>query len=170
MTNYFITGLPRSRTAWLSNLLTYGNSFCWHDIRYIEGSSIPAPLEQIKKRLALSGFEKIGASDPAIISCWEWLRDSYPNAKWVVIERDSGESLLSSEAAFGPINENAFALLAFSFKRMCNSVPHLHVKFEDLDSAVYDIARHVGVDIGNEERVQQLQRFQIRVRPELFPK
>lgn len=29
--DFIIYALPRSGTAWLSNFLTYGNSFCYHD-------------------------------------------------------------------------------------------------------------------------------------------
>ena len=28
---FFITGLPRSRTAWLANWFTYGHTFCFHE-------------------------------------------------------------------------------------------------------------------------------------------
>ena len=32
MSNFFITGLPRSRTAWFSTFFTGNNSFCYHEI------------------------------------------------------------------------------------------------------------------------------------------
>ena len=32
MSKFFITGLPRSRTAWLASFFTGNNSFCYHEI------------------------------------------------------------------------------------------------------------------------------------------
>lgn len=37
---FYITGLPRSRTAWLANLMTNKDSFCFHEpVKYVQQST-----------------------------------------------------------------------------------------------------------------------------------
>jgi hypothetical protein len=46
MSNFFVIGLPRSRTAWLANFLTYDGSFCYH-----EGLNGCSSVEEYKQKL-----------------------------------------------------------------------------------------------------------------------
>lgn len=39
MKHFFIAALPRSRTKWLSNFLTYGGAFCCHEGEYFDQAS-----------------------------------------------------------------------------------------------------------------------------------
>jgi hypothetical protein len=81
--SYFITGLPRSRTAWLSNLLTWGPSFCWH-----EGSRIFRGAQGLARALNETDYTYAGTADSGLIYHWDYLTRVMPFAKWVVIRRD----------------------------------------------------------------------------------
>jgi hypothetical protein len=82
MTPYFIASLPRSRTAWLANFLTYGPSFCFHE-----------PMDQVSIQqypwlFGSVAQEFVGSSDSANTFVMEQLIDLFPAAKIVVIRRE----------------------------------------------------------------------------------
>jgi hypothetical protein len=78
---FFITGLPRSRTAWLANWLTTGETFCYHD-----GLSGCASLDAFDRKLAAHPI--CGDSDSGLAFFWEPLRKAYPDAQWAIVRRD----------------------------------------------------------------------------------
>jgi hypothetical protein len=81
MNPFFICSLPRSRTAWLANFLTYQHSFCFHEPmnRY--------PLKEYPMMLANTGRKHAGVSDSLNTLVIEELVDMFPSAKIVVIQR-----------------------------------------------------------------------------------
>jgi hypothetical protein len=86
---FFIIGLPRSRTAWLANFLTWGKCFCWHEAtRYI---GQPSDLAEI---LETSCFEYSGNADSGMLvySPDEFLRD-FPGSKVLFVLRDREECI-----------------------------------------------------------------------------
>jgi len=93
--NYFITGLPRSRTSWLANLLTYGRSFCLHDA---VGPGTAA-LEVVNRLTALAletGCDCVGDSDSGLPFLADELNRLLPSARWVFVHRDAA----AAEASF----------------------------------------------------------------------
>lgn len=80
---FFIAGLPRSRTAWLANFLTYGNSFCYH-----EGLIYCKTLRDLKSLLIGNKAEIVGNSDSGLCLIGKELKEMFPEAKMVVIARD----------------------------------------------------------------------------------
>lgn len=90
MTSYFITGLPRSRTAWLANLMTYGPSFCWHD-------ALQHGVLQLRDFLArpICGITHIGNSDSGLSVQYGKIESWYPAPRWVFIRRDREEAMQS---------------------------------------------------------------------------
>ena len=87
---YFILGLPRSRTTWLSVFLSRGAGICHHEKSMYFGS-----LQELKQFCI--EHPKEGISDTALIQHWKWLRDNLPDAKIVVIVRDPDECAASLE-------------------------------------------------------------------------
>lgn len=86
---FFITGFPRSRTAWLANLFTTGASLCAHE-GFLEGEDVL--VEWLK-----AGSNR-GNSDSSLGLHWARLMEEFPSARVAIIERkesDSFESLLS---------------------------------------------------------------------------
>jgi len=83
---FFITGIPRSRTAWLANFLTWGNAFCHHDLLRL-GCSVPA----LRRNLEATRAEIVGDSDSALLHFAPQLVREFPTARWLLVKRPSAE-------------------------------------------------------------------------------
>lgn len=93
MRHFLIVSLPRSRTAWLANFLTYGQSFCYH-----EGLLGCSNIEQFKKRLESTGTEISGNSDCGNVFFLDRIKELIPDIRIVVIKRDLEEVMSSLDA------------------------------------------------------------------------
>lgn len=142
MSLFFITGLPRSRTAWLSLLLTHGSeSFCHHD--GLKGFSVKGLVHEMRE----SGYTNTGDSDSALLLHLEEVIRLVPDAKWVIVNRDPVASMDSYWKEFGTRYPgspktyqgivDAFKLATKLFERAGCMLPKaLRVDFEDLESPI----------------------------------
>lgn len=80
---FFIFALPRSRTAWVSNLLSYESVMCLHEP--LIGCRSIADLEG---KLATTGSAISGCADTAIMAFVDEVIERYPNARFVVLARE----------------------------------------------------------------------------------
>lgn len=80
---FFITGLPRSRTAWLANWFTTGPTFCYHDRRF--------EMFLVER----NGARRTGFSGPEIVTQAGTIQDLYPDAPWIVVLRNSEKAFAS---------------------------------------------------------------------------
>jgi hypothetical protein len=81
---FFIVGLPRSRTAWLANLLTVpGQSFCWH-----EGEAGHGGLEKLVEKMKRRPESRVGNASSGIACYGDDLYRLLPEARYIIIERD----------------------------------------------------------------------------------
>jgi hypothetical protein len=81
---FFIVGLPRSRTAWLANLLTVpGQSFCWH-----EGEAGHGNLEQLVEKMKRRPESRVGNASSALAFYGDDIYRLLPEARYIIIERD----------------------------------------------------------------------------------
>lgn len=94
--NFFISGLPRSRTAWLANLFTTDRTFCYHDALSFNS------LLSMVQRFAEHKEEKVGDSDSALILHMSPLMRFFPNAAWVFVRRPLEEASSSFWRTYGP--------------------------------------------------------------------
>lgn len=92
---FVITGYPRSRTAWLANLFTYGTCFCLHD-----GLQHGANFWDVVEASAdcTSGVRHVGNSDSgiALLFAPEELRGT----KVIIVERERSDALESYQRYF----------------------------------------------------------------------
>lgn len=91
MRTFFIFSLPRSRTAWLANFLTHGNTHCFHEalISCHRASDLRPIFEEAKKPI-------VGNCDCLNVLVADDLLATFPESRIVVVERDIeevGESL-----------------------------------------------------------------------------
>ena len=86
MKNFFILSLPRSRTAWLANFLTYENSYCFH-----EGLLSCKNISAMRQLFESTGKPTVGNSDCGNMLFLDELRDDFPEAKFVIIDRPVDE-------------------------------------------------------------------------------
>jgi hypothetical protein len=84
--DFFITGLPRSRTAWLANFFTTGPSYCAHDA--LLGC---ADLGAFAKRMESLPGSIRGDSDSGLALFAPALMARYPDARWAVVQRSPDE-------------------------------------------------------------------------------
>lgn len=89
---FFVLGLPRSRTAWFSNFLTYGPSWCYHEelVKH-------ANFESLKKKLDSRPEQIVGISDTLGILLYKELKEYFPEAKFILIKREVVEVEESAE-------------------------------------------------------------------------
>lgn len=128
-TPFFITGLPRSRSAWLANWLTTDASLVYHDV--------PLPMD-------LRGeWRQVGFSGPELAVEYEMINRLYPGARWVVVLRNeadakaafirwAGAYLGGAEAAFEAVWKERVAAIA----RLTTQLNVRTVPFEQLDDPV----------------------------------
>lgn len=86
---FFITGLPRSRTSWLSNLFTYGSSFCFHDLIKKRQTA-----QEIAIAMADVGRDHVGNSDCGMVMVGDEL-DELLEPKWIFVRRNRGDVVRS---------------------------------------------------------------------------
>lgn len=79
--NFLILGLPRSRTAWLANLMNRGDCLCYHEL---SNRGLSAP--QMAHAMSI-GAKFVGNSDPGAASVAEELLSLLPSVKVVIIKR-----------------------------------------------------------------------------------
>lgn len=94
---YFVTGLPRSRTAWIANLLTWGDSFCFHEALFDCGTM--ADFKKIMAGPRLTRY--VGDADPNLGFIPQSILESFPSCRIVFVHRDLDECV---ESEFNALN------------------------------------------------------------------
>lgn len=126
--SYFVTGLPRSRTAWMSVWLG-----CKHD-----GLSGCYSDQDV-----LSMVGDGGLSDSML--AWFPIRKYYKKAPVLVIHRHADE-VVDSLSQIVPIDSNVLTLLADTQERM-NMIDGLHVNYDEIDSRLPEIWEYLRPDV-----------------------
>jgi hypothetical protein len=88
--SFLITGLQRSRTAWLANFLTFRKSYCFH-----EPMLLVDDLTDLPQLFSESGAETVGASSAVLPFYIDKIWPLLPDPKLVIIERNLGDSFQS---------------------------------------------------------------------------
>lgn len=128
--NYFITGLPRSRTAWFAALFSASKDcFCFHD-----GLNGCRTVEELKIRLESRPERHVGDSDSGLMILD--LERLFPDAKVVLIKRDVEEC---RESLVEFIGEEYGSTIDYAAMMMENVKDALVVEFDDIDSRIDEI-------------------------------
>lgn len=143
--HFFITGLPRSRTAWLANFFTYAKSFCWHDAS-TRGGEIG--IHTLVKNLERVKSEYCGDSDSALIFYAGELVRIFPEARWLLVHRPAAEARASFLEFFrarphpriapdAAVAERIFSRCELELANLSNVLPRgrwIECAYEDLNS------------------------------------
>lgn len=182
MRTFFIVGLPRSRTAWLANLLTYGDSFCFHEALAQVSSPQELPALFHSKAFPRGWYrEVVGDADPSVPMFHVEIAELFPEAKYVFIERPYDEALASyltfirdNPLANGPAQTRneataGFRLLADRLAEMKNAVHGrgpLQLEFNALDriECVQQLCSYCQVGLDH-DRWQMLRNFRVNMIP-----
>jgi len=99
---YIITGLPRSRTAWFSGLLSTGRSICFHEPKSQFGS-----WDNFYDYTQALDYDFIGISDSSLSIDPDFKLEKFGNAKMVIILRNADDAIDSFSDFLGlPITES----------------------------------------------------------------
>jgi flagellar biosynthesis chaperone FliJ len=125
---FFITGLPRSRTAWTATFLsTLPSTYCHHD-----GLRGCRNLDEYAAKIAYGvPAVHVGDCDSALLYCWREVRDIFPEAKWVVLLRpllEVQESMIRTRPYRGMTREQ--------WQQAIDSLSELNVELNSLRYAL----------------------------------
>lgn len=123
--NYLITGLPRSRTAWLSAYLSAAGSKCMHE-----------PFAYINRQRSFeditAGCEGISDSTLLILPSWT------DNNKTLIIERDPIEVVDSMVNKFCYAKETVVRQITKLHKAM-QDIDGLRIPYREINSRIQEI-------------------------------
>lgn len=93
--HYFVTALPRSRTAWLANLFTHGDSFCHHQL-VTKCDSVDDYIGKLKA----DTHPIVGDCGNLVLACSNRLMEEFPDAHWMFVYRNSMDCVTSYNRLF----------------------------------------------------------------------
>lgn len=128
MIPYFIASLPRSRTAWLANFLTYGSSYCFHE------PMNKVPLERYPNMLQSTGTVYAGVSDSLNTLVMEQLIDLFPKARIVVIRRPVNEVTISLQKAGLPDCPKMLERMDLALDQIERAYSPLQIEYDEFDT------------------------------------
>jgi hypothetical protein len=140
--NFFITGLPRSRTAWLANLFTTGPIFCWHDALK-DSLGVRGLVEKDREaRRTFGGVTLTGDADTGAVFFTSQLITAFTAAKWVFIHRAFEDCFRSFQKEFAgklsyDVGQRSFAVAEDKLHEAIEIVPEKNqilVDFDDLSN------------------------------------
>ncbi len=159
--HFFVTGLPRSRTAWIANLLTTGRSFCHHDAF----EKCYPRVSDLVDVLAHTPAEFVGASG-SDIAFFPDIISTFPRARHALIKRDPADVKSSIEKLFGADMSVFMDMAAIRLAEYEARFKPLVLRVEELDShdGVIQLWRHcLPHEPFNEERLRMLRNFNVQV-------
>jgi len=146
--NFFVVGLPRSRTAWLANFLTYEHH-CYH-----EGMNGCQSIADYRNKL---GNDKGDASTALMLID---LNAMFPKAPVVIIDSDIKRSIQYAYDTFHYYNPAYFRYLKDRLKK----IKGLHIAFEEIDDCLEIIWKTLMNTPFNNERAELLKQMKIEVK------
>ena len=146
--NFFVIGMPRSRTAWLANFLTY-EKICFH-----EGLDGCNNLLEYTNKL---GTENGDSSTALMMFDIDKL---YPDAPKLIIDSDIQRTIDYAEQVFGFCDQEFFETL----QNQLNKINGKHIDFKDIDSNLKEIWDYLIGTPFNHERANILKRMRIEVK------
>jgi len=136
---FFITGLPRSRTAWMAAFLTGGDVLCHHELMKF------CPTRECFYQAFRHPKVRIGNSDSGL-PLTEFQR-VFPDAPTVIIERDIEDVYRSLHDIGIPIEMRWLV----DMQERIAGLNGMRVEFDNLDRQLADICNHIGLPYRREK-------------------
>ena len=163
MHNFFITGLPRSRTSWLANYFTTGISYCYHELSN-EGTYLA-----IKEKLMSRPEEYVGVSDCLLPYYFDDIMECSELYRLVIIKRDPEDVFRSLRKWMG--NEFFAANASKILNELIEKTNIMSKKYDCLIVSFDDLNKRETIEklwyycvpnaLFDEERFEMLDRFSI---------
>ena len=153
-TNFFVVGLPRSRTAWMANFLTYDDHYCYHEA--INGCK---SMDEYKEKLG----NFIGDSSTSLMLMD--IEKNFPDSKIVKIVGNLDQSIASSKKIYPEVDEGWISFLDDQLYDMKSGINGntLTVNINKLDSCLPWIWTFLFGTAVDHERLDTLLKFRIQV-------
>lgn len=139
MTPFFITGLPRSRTAWMAAYLTGGDVLCHHELMKFCKSK--EEFYQSFRHPAL----RVGDSDSGLPDTE--FQKIFPRAPTIIIERPLDDVLQSLHDIEIPAPREYLEAMQAKLSRLNG----MRVEFENLDRQMPDVCEYLGIPYSREK-------------------
>ncbi len=160
---FFIAGLCRTRSTWLSNLFSDGEAICYHEaVATVDG------LEQYQNKLSDREFKSVGDCGAALLTSWEQINGLFPDAPWLFVHRPADECLTSYNHAFPDRKLTEHQIRFYSDKlELCSDLIGTRgysVNFDQLDdeSVMARIYNHLNLPF-NRKRYHLLKTFRVNM-------
>ena len=142
---FFVTGLPRSRTAWMSVFLTHGPSICLHEPTTRCGS-----MKEVRELMeSQQPLGWVGAADPNLgLFAEEWLAEFGHDTPIVAIARSAQGSVTAGQRAFGGRTtdlEHVAAETARGLKLIEDARGLPTVAYDQLDAQLSEVWEELGL-------------------------
>lgn len=100
---FFITGIPRTRSAWLANFFTTQSGFCHHD--KMKDGWTARTIQDAMVRLHMAGKTHVGDADSGLMLIAAELVRLYPQSRWLFVHRTPQSTSDSYRKWFNQGNE-----------------------------------------------------------------
>lgn len=137
---FLILGMPRSRTAWLANFLTWGQTTCLHS-PINQFGDVAATFRWLKA--GTDGASR-GAADPVISLFPDQVVCHSHGVKFVYVVRNEADAIYAGLRAYQGVYANPLELLGtmrVGFDAIKRHVDGLEVAYESLDDV--EVVRHL---------------------------
>ena len=154
---FFITGLPRTRTAWMSQFFTTNESYCYH-----EALRKAVTTSKVADTMLCREEYYVGNSDSSLPFYIDDMMEYFPDAPILIIERDVFEVDQSLRNLFGGNHDEILLKTMRQLDRIKDEYYTVSVNFEELDdpAVVEDVWKYlipaIPFDKGHFERFNEL--------------
>ncbi len=159
--SFLILGLPRSRTQWLSNFMTYSGSFCYHELL-----SKVSSYDDYKTTMSDIDYSFVGDSDTA--GLYISSLPEFKNTKKVIIHRDTSDVLDELYSLFGFCSKRTERI--YEYNNILEKEEGLHIKFDEIDDNLEDIWNHLVSLPYDKKRANELLNMNIQIKDTDFIK
>lgn len=121
--SFFIIGMPRSRTAWLSNFMTYDGIYCHH-----EGLNNCNSIQEYEDKIGNDGDSSTGLMLVDIKSL-------FPDRKLLLIDAPIERTIEFTKETYGVVNLDYIHYM----KERLDALDGMRVKLEDISSRTKEI-------------------------------
>lgn len=144
---FCVLALPRSRTAWLANFLTYGDLFCYHD-----GLESVSSIEEYTKKVEGKGDSNTG------LIMFDFL-EHHPDCKIIIIDTSIDASVSFIKENYGIDSHNEMLFM----KKRLDALDGLHIPYDDINTRLQEIWEYVSDEPFNKERADMLLKLNVQI-------
>jgi hypothetical protein len=141
--DFIITGLPRTKKAWLANYLTNGNVYCGFEV-FREGPDNIDIFLPDGEYMSHHDIVLTGAADTSAALYQDRIMKDYPDLQWIILERDYQDVSKSVKNLGFSVNQGLHDL-SVKLAELRSKHNPLVVKSDELFDSIEGINRELGI-------------------------